>query len=184
MNWPQRKRVYVFNIRPVGLFTLSNMARPLHFVRLLWCVWLGKVGFESEWTDRAANVQYSIRERVGLTVRVDRVVSVKVFMYRAIESAVHRYMNTLALRSGHLQGCSGWTEIFYKVNPLCMLLMLIAGYSFGWTLTVFLALAILFTPYPLDMVFCVLLLACVEYALYLTAVYVAYLLSAAIIGMI
>ncbi len=179
---PSRKWVYVFDVRPVGLLSVANLRRPRYLLRLLWCVWLGKVGFESDGTDRAANVEYSIRQRVGLDVRVVRVVAVKVFMYRGIEKAVHNVLRPL--QSRHLEGCSGWTEIFREVNIISGILLLIIGYGFGWALAMPLALSVMVAPYPIDMCVFVLILAAVEYALYCVAIYAAYVGGIALIGSI
>ena len=92
LSLPARKWVYVFNIKPKSFFP------PF--------LWLGKVGFESDGTDRANGVEYSIRQKLGLEVEVVRVIRVKVFMYRAIEKAVHNVLKVL--RSKRLEGCSGW----------------------------------------------------------------------------
>lgn len=182
---PSRKWVYVFDVRPVGLLNLANIRRPLYLWRLLWCVWLGKVGFESDGTDRAANVEYSIRQRVGLEVRVVRVIAVKVFMYRAIEKAVHNVLRPL--HSRHLEGCSGWTEIFREVNIYTGILLLVVGYGFGWSLTMPLALAVILTPYPVDMCVFVLILAGFERALccvaICAAIYAAYVGGVTLIGL-
>jgi len=179
---PRRKYVYVFSVWPSGLFRPAILLRPLQLWRLLWCLYLGKVGFESDGTDRASSVEYSIRERLGLEVRVLRVFRIKVFMYRAIEKAVHYVVSPL--RSKHLKGCSGWTEIFRVVNPIIGILI----YLFLWVMDapnagIFSALVIL-TPYPLDMALCVLLLASVEYALYVVLWWMAWMVSGVIFGMI
>ena len=191
MTIPQRKYVYVFSIRPVGLFTPSRLIRPLEFARLLWCLYLGKVGFEAEGTDRANGVEYSIRERLGLDVRVKRVLRVKVFMFRPIEKAVHNVMNSLGLHSPHLRGCSGWTEIFRVFNVVSGILAMCAAYAFlpersvfGLGLPVVVGLAVMLTPYPLDMALYVLLLAGVEYALYCVAWWAAWMASGVIFGLL
>lgn len=168
LQFPQRKWVYVFNIRPTTLFP------PF--------LWLGKVGFESDGTDRANGVEYSIREKLGLEVRVVRVIRVKVFMYRAIEKAVHNVLRFL--HSNRLKGCSGWTEIFNVLNIVTGLLALCFAYGMGWNCAVWLALCVMLVPYPLDMVLCVGLLACVEYALYGLAAWAGWMLTAALIGII
>lgn len=182
LSIPQRKYVYVFSVWPSGLFRPAILLRPLQLWRLFWCLYLGKVGFESDGTDRASDVEYSIRERLGLDVRVLRVFRVKVFMYRAIEKAVH---NVVApLHSKRLQGCSGWTEIFRVVNIVTGLLTLCAAYAFGVDHAFVPALAVMFAPYPLDMALCVLLLASVEYALYVVAWWLAWMISGVIFGMV
>lgn len=191
LSLPTRKWVYVFSIQPVRLFTLSRLMQPRQFARLLWCLYLGKVGFESQNTDRANGVEYSIRERLGLDVRVKRVIRVKVFMFRPIEKAVHNVMNSAGLHSPHLQGCSGWTEIFRVFNVVSGLLILCAAYAFlpemsvaGLGLPVLIGLAVMFTPYPIDMALYVLLLAALEYVFYLFAWWAAWLVSGVIFGII
>ena len=146
---PPRKWVYVFNIRPTTFFP------PF--------LWLGKVGFESDETDRAAGVEYSIREKLGLEVKVQRVIRVKVFMYRGIEKAVHNVLKIL--HSNRLKGCSGWTEIFNILNVFSGLITLIVCYGFGIDCASWLALCVILIPYPIDMVIFVLLLAGVEYVI-------------------
>lgn len=188
---PQRKYVYVFSISPQGLFSPVRLLRPLELWRLLWCLYLGKVGFESDGTDRAGNVEYSIREKLGMDVRVKRVLRVKVFMYRPIEKAVHNVMNAMGLHSPHLRGCSGWTEIFRVFNVITGILAMCAAYAFlppadlfGIGLPVFVGLAVMLTPYPLDMALCVLLLAVVEWAGYVVAWWAAWQLSGVIFGLV
>lgn len=187
----ERKYVYVFSISPQGLFSPVRLLRPLELWRLLWCMYLGKVGFEAEGTDRANGVEYSIRERLGLDVRVKRVLRVKVFMFRPIEKAVHNVMNAAGLHSPHLRGCSGWTEIFRVFNVVTGILAMLAAYAFlppatlfGIGLPVVIGLAVMLTPYPLDMALYVLVLAGVEYTLYAVAWWAAWLASGVIFGLL
>lgn len=191
INVPQRKYVYVFSIAPQGLFSPVRLLRPLELWRLLWCLYLGKVGFESDGTDRAGNVEYSIRERLGMDVRVKRVLRVKVFMYRPIEKAVHNVMNAMGLHSPHLRGCSGWTEIFRVFNVITGILAMCAAYAFLPPLTLFnlhvavyVGLAVMLTPYPLDMALCVLLLFGFECACYVGVLWVANLALTTFFGLI
>ena len=139
--------MYVFNIVP------DTMWPPF--------LWLGKVGFESDGTDRASNVEYSIRQKLGLDVRVKRVVRVKVFMYRGIEKAVHNVLKIL--HSKRLKGCSGWTEIFNILNVFTGIIVMIIAYGLDAPCVAVFALFIMLIPYPLDMVIFVLLLAAFEY---------------------
>ena len=191
MALPQRKYVYVFSISPQGLFTPARLLRPRELWRLWWCLYLGKVGFESDGTDRAGNVEYSIRQQLGLDVRVKRVFRVKVLMYRPIEKAVHGVMKGMGLQSPHLKGCSGWTEIFRIFNVWFGLLIMVAAYAFLPPLTVFnlhvavyIGLAAMLTPYPLDIALCVGLLFLVECACYVGALWVAHIALTVIFGMI
>ena len=167
LSLPARKWVYVFNIKPKSFFP------PF--------LWLGKVGFESDGTDRANGVEYSIRQKLGLDVEVVRVIRVKVFMYRAIEKAVHNVLKVL--RSNRLEGCSGWTEMFNVLNVFTGLIVLIVAYGLGWDCASWLALCVMLIPYPLDMCVCVLLLAGVEYALYGLVGWAAYFIIAIFAGL-
>lgn len=187
----ERKYVYVFSISPQGLFSPVRLLRPLQLWRLLWCMYLGKVGFEAEGTDRANDVEYSIRERLGLDVRVKRVLRVKVYMFRPIEKAVHNVMNAAGLHSQHLRGCSGWTEVFRVFNVVSGILAMCAAYAFlppaelfGVGMPVVIGLAVMLTPYPLDMALYVLVLAGVEYTLYAVAWWAAWLASGVIFGLL
>lgn len=187
MKFPQRKWVYVFNVWPSGLFRPEILLHPRMFFKLLWSLWLGKVGFESDGTDRAVDVEYSIRQRLGLDIRIIRVVRVKVFMYRGIEKAVH---NVVApLRSRRLKGCSGWTEIFAKINVVSGWLILCGAYYIGLNFRIFevsigvwLMLLVMVTPYPLDLSLLVLILAIAEYALCVGAGWIIYTLTIALLG--
>jgi hypothetical protein len=168
MRLPTRKWVYVFHIRATGL------ALPLY---------LGKVGFESDGTDRAGDVEYSIRQKLGMEVKVRRVIRVKVFMYRAIEKAVHNFMRKFCLHSNKLRGCSGWTEIFHIFNFLTGLIILCTGYWVGWDCAPWLAGCWMLIPYPLDMLFCVCFLAALEYALYAAIGWLAWIVGASLMGL-
>lgn len=179
--------MYVFNVWPSGLFRPEILLRPRMFFKLFWALWLGKVGFESNGTDRAGDVEYSIRQRLGLDIRIVRVIRVKAFMYRAIEKAVHTAV--APLRSNHLRGCSGWTEIFFKVNWATGLLALCGAYYFGLDFIVFglsfavwLALLVMAAPYPFDLALYVLILTGFEYAVRLLVVWIIYTLTIALVG--
>lgn len=187
----ERKYVYVFSISPQGLFTPARLLRPRELWRLWWCLYLGKVGFEAEGTDRAGNVEYSIRQVIGLDVKVQRVIRVKVFMYRPIEKAVHNVMNAIGLHSPHLRGCSGWTEIFRVFNVATGILAMLGAYIFlpaftvfGLHIAVLIGLAVMLAPYPFDMALYVLVLALVEWAGYVVAWWAAWQLSGVIFGLV
>jgi len=188
---PSRKYVYVFSITPQRLFTLQRLRNPLQFWRLLWCLYLGKVGFESEGTDRAGGVEYSIRERLNLDVKVKRVIRVKVFMYRPIEKAVHNVLRGLGMHSPHLKGCSGWTEIFRIFNVISGLACMLFAYAylppytiFGIGLPVIIALIVMVAPRPLDMALFVLFLYGVEICCYVFLWWAAYQASAVFFGIL
>jgi hypothetical protein len=177
----ERRYVYVLKIRPVNLCAQFSLCNPRPFFDLLWCYYLGKVGFESEGVDRAADVQYSIRQKIGIEVKVQRVDRVKVFMYRPIEKAVHNIVRPL--HSKHLKGCSGWTEIFKIVNPAFGLSVYILLAIVGLSIAPYVAAVCILIPYPLDMVLYVRFLWFVEWAFIGVAVYVGYLLTITFIGL-
>lgn len=156
----ERKYVYVFNVRPVG--------------DLIPFLWIAKVGFSTDDTTRAADVERSIWQELGLSVRVSRFFSVRVFMFRAIEKALHGVLKPY--HSKRFNGSNGGTEYFTILNVFTGLVSYILLWGMSLPCAGWLSLCIMVLPLPLDFALFALLLAAVEYALAGLAIWAAYFL--------
>ena len=165
---PDRRFVYVLNVSP------RNSLIPF--------LWIGKVGFSVDADVRAADIERSIWQTTGMQVRVRRLFRVRVFMYRAIEAAIHTVIRPY--RSSRFEGASGGTEFFRVFNLVSGLLCYCLFYAYSLPCAGWLALCVMVLPWPVDFVLFVLILAAVEYALYCVAIYAAYVGGIALIGSI
>lgn len=164
---PDRRFVYVLNVSP------RNGLIPF--------LWIGKVGFSVDADVRAADVERSIWQTTGMQVRVRRLFRVRVFMYRAIEAAIHTVIRPY--RSSRFEGASGGTEFFRVFNVVSGLLCYCLFYAYSLPCAGWLALCVMVLPWPIDFALFVLLLALVEYALFSVVGYALYFALATIIGL-
>lgn len=148
-SFPKRKEVYVFRV------TTERIFPPF--------TWLGKVGHGEQAIDRAKEVESSIRNKLGMPYKIEKFLSVRLFMYRAAEKAIHTVIRPL--NSKIFAGANGGTEIFIVLNVFCGLCAYIALWGFGVHCAGMLALIIMLIPYPIDFAFFILLLAVAEYTL-------------------
>lgn len=157
---PDRRYVYVFNVRP------ENDVIP--------SFWIGKVGFSADDEKRAADIERSIFEKYGVRVKLVRWIRVKVFWYRGIEKAVHNVLNIY--RTQIFRDASGGTEFFWTFNALAGLLVYVVLWWLGLNCAVWIGIGVMGIPRPVDMCICVLLLAAFEYACLGGAIYAGYLI--------
>jgi hypothetical protein len=160
MKLPQRKYVYVFNVRPVG--------------DLIPFLWIAKVGISGDDAIRAADVERSILQELGLQVRVSRFFRARVFMFRGIEKALHGVLKPY--NSKRFRGSNGGTEYFTVLNVFTGLVSYILAWGAGIPCAGWLAAVIMLLPLPLDFALFAALLAAVEYTLAGLVVYAAYFL--------
>jgi len=113
LNLPKRKAVYVFHV------TADVFGLPL---------WVAKCGHADDELQRARDIEESIYEVTGKRVRLRCFISVRLFLYRASEKAVHNVLRPLKTRM--FEGASGWTEFFREVNIFCATLVYIALWAY------------------------------------------------------
>lgn len=159
--FPDRRSVYVFNVKPV------NAVIPF--------LWIGKVGFSVDADVRAADVERSIWQTTGVQVRVSRFFHVRVFAYRAIEKAIHTVIKPY--RSNRFEGASGWTEMFTILNIFTGLLCYIGFWALSIPCASWLCLCIMVLPWPIDFAVFVAVLAAFEYAVCGLLMWVAYVIG-------
>jgi len=150
-KFTSRKWVYVFWVR-LDVPLLRYI--PLPFA---------KVGISWNADSRASDIEFEIRERFGVPVKLQKVFAAKVFMWRGIEKAVHGVYGGFNVTV--FKGTSGWTEYFWTVNVVFSLLSYIALWYFDIDAAWAWALLVMFSPVPFDLVLSVFLLAAFEYCL-------------------
>lgn len=166
MRFPDRRYVYVLNVRPVNT--------------LIPFLWVGKVGFSVDSDVRAADVERSIWQETGVQVRVSRFFHARVFMYRPIEKAIHTVIRLY--RSKRFERASGGTEFFTVLNVFAGLLCYLAFWAYSLPCAGWLALCVMVLPWPVDFALFVGILALVEYALCAGAGWIIYTLAVAILA--
>lgn len=132
-----------------------------------------KVGISAAPEMRAADIEASILEKYGDSVQLVRVLCVRLFLYRGVEKAVHRFISMLPCRA--YRNASGGTEFFITLNPLLGLLVMLLLYCLNVKYPPLLAILVGVIPLPLDMCLLVLLLAAVEYAALIAAAYLGWI---------
>lgn len=168
LRLPDRRYVYVLNVTPKS--------------GLIPFLWIGKVGFSVDSDVRAADVERSIWQETGLNVNVKRFFRVRVFMYRAIEKAVHAVIRPYQNR--RFKDASGGTEFFTILNLFTGLLCYIGFWAFNIPCAGWAAACVMVLPWPVDFAVFVLLLAAVEYVLAGALLWAAYVVFIAIIGIV
>lgn len=140
----------------------------------------GKVGISGNVEQRRASIEQEIRYRFGTNIRVRCLLKMPILTSAyTFEQALHRAFDRLYFPCKTMKGTNGGSEWYWSVNWVCAVLAYFYGLSQGWTGQCCAAFAafILFFPFaPLDLALCVLLLAAVEYAAFIGAVY--FILSA------
>lgn len=168
LRLPDRRYVYVLNVLP------TNSLIPF--------LWIGKVGFSVDADSRAADVERSIWQTTGVQVRVRRFFRVRVFMYRAIEKAIHTLIRPY--QSRRFDGASGGTEFFTVLNVFTGIVAYLLMYIYSIKCAGYTALVVMLLPWPVDFALFVLLLALFEYALIAVCIYGLTILVPALIGLL
>lgn len=151
---PERKEVYVFNIVPVSDF--------------LPFLWLAKVGFSGDAVIRAAEVERSILEKTGISVKVVPFIKVKVFSWRLIEKTTHGIL--AFYRTDKFKPASGWSEIFRVINVLSAAAVMVLLAFLGVEKYQVPGLVVAVIPWPLDCAAIVLFFAILELAMIIGAI--------------
>lgn len=146
---PERKEVYVFNIKPVS--------------DILPFLWLAKVGFSGDAVIRAAEVERSILEKTGISVKVVPFIKVKVFSWRLIEKTTHGLL--AFYRTDKFKPASGWSEIFRVINVLCAAGVMALLALLGVEKYQVPGLLVLVMPWPFDCAAIVLFFTLLEFAM-------------------
>lgn len=165
---PDRRYVYVLNVRPVNAWI------PF--------LWIGKVGFSVDADIRAADVERSIWQITGTQVRVRKFFCVRLFLYRAVEAAIHAVIKPY--RSRRFDGASGGTEFFTVLNVFAGLLCYLGFWAYSLPCAGWLAALVMVLPWPIDFALFVGLLALVEYAIYGAALLLLYFIGVILIGLL
>lgn len=168
LTLPKRKFVYVFSMR------LAVIPIPL---------WIGKVGNSADAENRARAIEQSIYEKTGVRVELAVFLKIKLFLWAAIEKAVHRVFKPLNVRLKILEGVSGFTELFWNVNVFAGLAIYILLWGLNVSAPVPYALFVMLLPWPLDFSLGVLLLAVVEWALILGLIWLVTFTIPVLIGL-
>lgn len=144
------------------------------YVYVLWSYefpWRCKVGYSNSPELRRREIQDSISRELGRSIRVYTFFKAPIVGAKAFEQAIHGAINRL--RCWTMVG-SGRTEWFWIFNITCSILTGLFCWAFNIEAPSTKAFFVLFMPIPLDAALCVLLMALLEYAVIVAALYGAY----------